>query len=504
MFEKPLIIFDLANNHMGDVEHGKKIIKTFGETVKPFKKYFNFAFKLQYRNLDTFIHPDFKNRFDIKYVKRFSETKLTKAQLKILKDEIVTSGFISICTAFDEDSVDWVNEHNFQYLKVASCSFTDWPLLEYIAEKIDKFIILSTAGASENDIDRVVSFLSHRNKKFALMHCRAEYPTEDENLYLNQIDYLKNRYPEIPVGFSTHEHPDNLTAIIIALSKGANLLERHVGIKTDKYDLNAYSSTPEQIEKWLEGGIKCLKMMGEQKLCKERYFISEKEKDTLFSLQRGAFAKRDIKEKEVITINDVFFAIPTDKGQYVANDFSKYTKFTAKNFIHKKGAINIDNTNAANTQEKVYEIVTKVKSFLKESGITIPPGVELEISHHYGIEKFYEYGMVMITVVNREYCKKLLILLPGQKHPEQYHLKKEETFFVIYGDVTLYLDGKKKKCMPGEVITIEKGVKHSMETLKGCIIEEISTTHFKDDSYYIDEKIMKNKNRKTIISYWQD
>jgi mannose-6-phosphate isomerase-like protein (cupin superfamily) len=157
-----------------------------------------------------------------------------------------------------------------------------------------------------------------------------------------------------------------------------------------------------------------------------------------------------------------------------------------------------------NTQDKVYEVVLKVRKFIKEANITIPPGAELEISHHYGINKFYEYGMVMITVVNREYCKKLLILLPGQTHPEQYHLKKEETFFVVYGEVELYLDGKKKICKPGEVVTIERGIKHKMTTKTGCIIEEISTTHYKEDSYYTDETIMQNKKRKTIVSYWQE
>ena len=49
---------------------------------------FNFAFKFQYRNLDTLIHPDYKDRMDLKYVKRFSETKLTEEEFLVLKKEV--------------------------------------------------------------------------------------------------------------------------------------------------------------------------------------------------------------------------------------------------------------------------------------------------------------------------------------------------------------------------------------------------------------------------------
>ena len=77
------------------------------------------------------------------------------------------------------------------------------------------------------------------------MHCvRRGIPTGKENLELNQIDVLKQRYAGAPIGFSTHEHPDNVAAIQIAVGKGAVVFERHVGVKTEQYAVNAYSSTP--------------------------------------------------------------------------------------------------------------------------------------------------------------------------------------------------------------------------------------------------------------------
>ena len=59
-FNKALFVFEMANNHMGNVEHGLKIIRKLHEVSSRFD--FNFGVKLQYRDLDTFIHPDFRNK----------------------------------------------------------------------------------------------------------------------------------------------------------------------------------------------------------------------------------------------------------------------------------------------------------------------------------------------------------------------------------------------------------------------------------------------------------
>ena len=110
----------------------------------------------------------------------------------------------------------------------------------------------------------------------------------------------------------------------------------------------------------------------------------------------------------------------------------------------------------------------------------------------------------MINVINRNYCKKLLVILPGQLHPEQYHKQKEETFHILYGKIVLELDGKSRTCVRGDVITILPKVRHSFSSEFGAVIEEISTTHYEDDSYYSDQAIMKNKQRKTLLTYWME
>lgn len=489
-----LFIFEMANNHMGSVEHGLKIIRDVHQASKGFP--FKFGFKFQFRDLDTFIHPDHKQRMDLKYVKRFSETRLDASQFKTLKDEVDKLGFVSICTPFDERSVDLIEKMGFSIIKIASCSFTDWPLLERVVAT-DKPVIASTAGAKLEDIDKVVSFLEHRGKTFALMHCVAEYPTQNSNLELDQIDLFRSRYPQAAIGYSTHENPSNFDAVKIAIAKGALLLERHVGVGS----LNTYSSTPEQIKQWLTAAQEAFTMCGVKD---KRLEFTPEETASLRALGRGVFAGRPIKKGERITMSDVFLAIPTLDDQIIAGDLSKYTEFYAKTDIKTNQPVLLTNLNKVDNREKIYAIVQKVKNVLKEGNIGVPGMLTLEISHHYGVDRFNEYGCTIINFINREYCKKLIILIPGQRHPEQYHEKKEETFHVLYGDVLLDLDGTEKQSKAGDIITVERGKKHIFSSKNGAVIEEISSTHYKDDSFYTDPEIAKNKHRKTLISYWMD
>ena len=57
------------------------------------------------------------------------------------------------------------------------------------------------------------------------------------------------------------------------------------------------------------------------------------------------------------------------------------------------------------------------------------------LSHHYGLDDFSEYGMTIFTIINIEYRKKILVLLPNKRHPAQYHMIKHETFNVLYGNL---------------------------------------------------------------------
>ncbi len=80
-----LYVFEMANNHQGSVAHAKKIIDQFSSVATECD--INAAVKLQFRQLDSFIHKDFKNS-DLKFVKRFNSTRLSKDEFKKVISQI--------------------------------------------------------------------------------------------------------------------------------------------------------------------------------------------------------------------------------------------------------------------------------------------------------------------------------------------------------------------------------------------------------------------------------
>jgi len=162
------------------------------------------------------------------------------------------------------------------------------------------------------------------------------------------------------------------------------------------------------------------------------------------------------------------------------------------------------NTSVRSTEDWVTSIVSRAQNVLFDSGYPVSRVAQLEISHHYGVDRFFESGACMITEINRDYCKKVIILFAGQCLPEHFHRVKEESFVLLYGDAKVLIDGKPQELVPGHAVPIFPGKKHSISTKNGCVIEEISTKHYTDDSFYSDQLIMSNLNRKTLVSFWNE
>lgn len=305
-----LFVLELANNHWGDIQRGLRIVREFGTVVR----YNNVlaAIKLQFRDVDNFIHKDFLNQANIRYIKKTLDTKLSREELATLVDAIRRTGCVRMATPFDEKSVDLCLELGIDIIKIASSDITDWPLLEKIA-KTRKPTMVSTGGSSLKDIDDMVIFFDNRNIPLAINHCISLYPSEDSELQLNQIDFLKNRYPGHVIGLSTHEYHDWSSSMLIAYAKGARTFERHIDIKTDDRPFAPYCSTPEQVAIWFQSFKKAQEMCGAPGT--EKHSSSQKEIDYLTSLVRGVYAKRDLPAGHVLTSDDYYLAIPLQKGQ---------------------------------------------------------------------------------------------------------------------------------------------------------------------------------------------
>ena len=503
--DKPLVVYEMANNHMGDLVHAKKIINEYFKISSKFKKYgIEFAFKFQFRDLDTFIHPTFKNT-DHSGVKRFESTRFSEKHWNDLI-KFTKKRFITVCTAFDEPSVKKVIKFKFDYIKIASCSINDWPLIEYLAKNIkNKKIIASLGGKSESEISNIISFFTNRKKNIRYFYCVAKYPTSPSDLNLSYLDKLRSIYGDKICGFSTHENPDETLSGAIAFSMGARMFEKHVNIKSKKYNINKYSTTPDQIEKWLASLVNSILRVGTYQ---NRELFLNQEKKNLSQFERGVYVKKNItiKKGEILSSKNVTFAYPRSKNQLSANDFSKFSNYKAKINLASDQPINKKSLAKKNSRPNVKIIRDKIIKLIDLSKIIVPNYSRLEISHHKGLNSFKKFGLGMITVHNEKYCKKYLFIFKNQIHPAQYHNIKEETFFILFGSIKLVLTKNNKKTSKilkvGDMITIKPGTIHEFKGLSknGAVIEELSTRHVKNDSIYLDENINKNENRKSLIS----
>lgn len=501
-----LHIFEMANNHQGDLEHGQSIVRAMSKAAHGAGV--RAAVKLQYRDLDTFIHPDYlteEGRKKVKHIERFLSTRIEKGHFKKLIDSIQAEGMLAVVTPFDEASVDWCIEHDVDIIKVASCSADDWPLLGKIIEP-KKPIIVSTGGQSIADIDNLYSFFSHRGASFALLHCVGLYPTPPELQSLDVIDRMQRRFPDVAIGYSGHEAPDDLDVVKIAIAKGARILERHVGVPTDKIALNAYSMNPSQTEAWLAAAAKARILcnagtagMGGSVLTSEKT-VAEIESVSLKDLARGVSASVEISTGDEINNDMVFFSFPRQPGQIASGEFREGITASRDYAVNEP----ITEKQGPDITKSTRALIHDFRGMFNEAGIHIGQGRGIELSHHFGLENFAETGALLISIVNAHYCKKLVSQLPGQNHPVHKHNIKDESFQVLWGDLHVSLDGVGHDLVPGDVLTVPHGIWHAFSSQGGVIFEEISTTSISGDSEYQDQKInsLDPMWRKTVTGGW--
>ena len=123
---------------------------------------------------------------------------------------------------WDEASVDFIDQFDPPFFKVASASLTDHGLLRHIRSK-GKPIVLSTGMSTLEQIDHAVDVLGKED--LILLHCCSAYPSQYAELNLRAIPVLRERYG-IPIGYSGHE--TGIASSVAAAVLGACIVERHI------------------------------------------------------------------------------------------------------------------------------------------------------------------------------------------------------------------------------------------------------------------------------------
>jgi sialic acid synthase len=241
------VIAEIGHNHQGSVERARELIRAAHETGVD-------AVKLQKRDnrrLYTsalYDSPyDNENSFGPTYGAHREALELDRDAYVELRDEARSLGLAFFATAFDEPSADLLAELDVPAFKIASGDLTNTPLLRHVAG-FGKPLVVSTGGATIEDVDRAVETVVGAGGSLCLLQCTAAYPAAVEDLNLGVISTLRGRYPELVIGLSDHQ--DGIAMAPVAYMLGARVVEKHFTLShTAKGTDHAFSLMPEGMRK---------------------------------------------------------------------------------------------------------------------------------------------------------------------------------------------------------------------------------------------------------------
>ncbi len=222
------VIAEAGVNHNGSFQIAKELVDIAVEAGAD-------AVKFQKRKLtETYVKDIVDDpaiaEMGVEYtVSNLKDVLLTDNQYQELAKYCEQQGIQFLCSPWDEDSVDFLEDIGVPAYKIGSPDMTNFVLLERLLET-EKPLLLSTGMSEENEIDRTVQFLQERDAEFGLLHCRSTYPSPFHNLNLEFMNELRDKY-NVPVGYSGHERGISVSAAAVAM--GACVIERHFTLSRD-------------------------------------------------------------------------------------------------------------------------------------------------------------------------------------------------------------------------------------------------------------------------------
>ncbi len=229
MFKKPILIAEIGINHNGDVNIAKKLIKNSKDCGFDAVKFQKRTIDIVYdkKILDTpRVSPWGKTTREQKLGLEFEKKEYDEID-KYCK-ELNIDWFAS---AWDIKSLEFLDNYNLKYHKIASAMIVDKEFLNNVAKR-NKHTFISTGMSTKQDIDDAVNIFKKNNCSYELMHCVSTYPMKVKDANLVTINQLKNEY-KCNVGYSGHEN--GVVVSIAAVILGISSLERHVTLDRTMY-----------------------------------------------------------------------------------------------------------------------------------------------------------------------------------------------------------------------------------------------------------------------------
>jgi sialic acid synthase len=301
------VIAEVGHNHQGDVEKAKQLIDAAKECGCN-------AVKLQKRSNGTlytreFYEQPYDNEFSFgrTYGEHREALELGPAAYRELQAYARERGIALFATAFDFESADFLAELDVPAFKLASGDLKNTPLQRHVAS-LGKPMFVSTGGGTMEDVERAVETILPLNEQLCLLQCTAAYPAAAEDLNLNVIATLRERFPGLVIGLSDHQN--GISMALVAYMLGARVIEKHFTLDHAlKGTDHAFSLMPDGMRRLVRDLRRAPAALGDgvkQPLPVERRPLEK--------MGKKLVAARDLEEGHVLAEEDVAIRSPADGG----------------------------------------------------------------------------------------------------------------------------------------------------------------------------------------------
>jgi N-acetylneuraminate synthase/N,N'-diacetyllegionaminate synthase len=222
------IIAEAGVNHNGDINIAKKMIEVAASAGADYVKFQTFkAEKIASSNAKKAAYQaQNEPKKDESQLEMLKKLEISERDHFLLKEYATSKNIKFLSTAFDNESVDFLDRLGIELFKIPSGEITNKPLLQHIANK-RKPIILSTGMSDLKEIKNALDVLNKEgiNKnEIIILHCNTEYPTPMHDVNLKAMLTIQNTFG-VDVGYS--DHTLGIEVPIAAVSLGAKVIEKH-------------------------------------------------------------------------------------------------------------------------------------------------------------------------------------------------------------------------------------------------------------------------------------
>jgi sialic acid synthase len=299
------VIAEIGHNHQGSLDIAKQMVHSAKDCGVN-------AVKLQKRfNKDLFVPKLYDspyvsdNAYGYTYGEHREALEFGEFEFRELISLCNELDILFFATAFDFQSVDFLNKLDTPFYKSASGDLTNIPLLKYIAQT-QKPLLVSTGAANLDDVKRAHDAIMPINSNLAFLQCTAKYPTPPEDMNLRVIETYRNEFPEAVVGLSDHQN--GIAMALIAFMLGARIFEKHFTLdRAARGTDHSFSLEPPGLKRLVRDLNRAKAALGNG----EKEPLDD-EKGPMFKMSKKIVAARDLQKGCVLKESDFSFKSPGD------------------------------------------------------------------------------------------------------------------------------------------------------------------------------------------------